>query len=159
MKYSLIDALILDQTKKNDLEIFIASKDYKLTIIPANFEDKAKIINTIEKIIKKFTFQNVFKDYNLKMSQYNDKENEISPQDFLTARLFLFKNLMNEMNQKIEELKPYIKQKPKSKTDSDILRIYTNIKSLKEEMETQFQVILTYTNNYFVITCPIGCPV
>ena len=150
--YSLIDALILDQTKKNDLEIFIASKDYKLTIIPANFEDKAKIINTIEKIIKKFTFQNVFKDYNLKMSQYNDKENEISPQDFLTARLFLFKNLMNEMNQKIEELKPYIKQKPKSKTDSDILRIYTNIKSLKEEMETQFQVILTYTNNYFVIT-------
>ena len=107
--YSLIDALILDQTKKNDLEIFIASKDYKLTIIPANFEDKAKIINTIEKIIKKFTFQNVFKDYNLKMSQYNDKENEISPQDFLTARLFLFKNLMNE-------------------------------------------VILTYTNNYFVIT-------
>ena len=69
---------------------------------------------------------------------------KISPQDFLTARLFLFKNLMNEMNQKIEELKPYIKQKPKSKTDSDILRIYTNIKSLKEEMETQFQVILTY---------------
>ena len=150
--YSLNDALILDQTKKNDLEIFIASKDYKLTITPANFEDKAKIIKSIEKIIKKFTFQNVFKDYNEKMSQYNDKENEISPQDFLTARLFLFNNLMNEMSQKIEELKPYIKQKPKSQTDSDILRIYTNIKSLKEEMESQFQVILTYTNNYFVNT-------
>ena len=150
--YSLADALILDQTKKNDLEIFIAAKDYKLTIVPLNFEDKAKIIFNIEKIIKKFTFQNVFKDYNEKMSQYSDKDNEISPQDFLTARLFLFKNLMNEMNQKIEELKPYIKQKPKSKAESEILRIYTNIKSLKEEMETQFLVILTYTNNYFVIT-------
>ena len=150
--YSLSGALIVDQTKKNDLEIFIGSKDYKLTITPASFEDKAKIINNIETIIKNFTFQNVYKDYNEKMSQYNDKLNEISPQDFLTARLFLFKNLMNEMNQKIEELKPYIKQKPKSKTDSEILRIYTNIKSLKEEMETQFQVILTYTNNYFVIT-------
>jgi len=150
--YSLTDAIILDQTKKNDLEIFIATKDYKITITPSNIEDKVKIINNIEKIIKRFTFQNVFKDYNEKMSQYNDKENEISPQDFLTARLFLFKNLMNEMNQKIEELKPNIKQKPKSKTDSEILRIYTNIKSLKEEMEVQFQVILTYTNNYFVIT-------
>ena len=75
--YSLADALILDQTKKNDLEIFIAAKDYKLTIVPLNFEDKAKIIFNIEKIIKKFTFQNVFKDYNEKMSQYSDKDNEI----------------------------------------------------------------------------------
>ena len=147
--YSLADALIMDQTKNKDLEIFIAAKDYQITIKPSNSEDKVKIINNIEKIIKNYTFQNVFKDYNEKMSKYN--ENEISPQDFLVARLFLFKNLMNEMNQKIDEFKTHLKQKPKSKTENEILRIYNNIIAIREEMEKQFQVILTYMNRYIDI--------
>ena len=150
--YSLSDALVLDKTENKEFEIFIATKDYKLTITPLNLEDKVKIFHNLEKITKKFTFQNVYKDYNEKMAQYGDKDNEISPQDFLTARLFLFKDLMNEMNQKIEEFKPHIKQKPKSKTESEMLRIYKNTLELIEEMDKQFQVILTYTNNYFEIT-------
>ena len=32
-----------------------------------------------------------------------------------------------------------------------MLRIHTNILALKDEMEKQFQVILSYMNNYFVI--------
>ena len=147
--YPLSDALIVDQSKNNDLEIFIASKDFKITIKPANSEDKIKIVNNIENIIKNFTFQNVYKDYNEKMAQYNNPDNEISTQDFLISRLFLFKNLMNEMNQKIDEFKQHIKQKPKSKTESEILRIHTNMLAIREEMEKQFQVILTYMNNYF----------
>ena len=149
--YSLSDSLITDQTKNNDLEILIASKDYKLTIKPSKLEDKSKIIKSIKNIIKKYTFQNVYKDYNEKISHFNDKENEISPQDFLIAKLFLFKNLMNEMNQKIVEFNPYIKAKPKSKTENEMTRIYTNINAIKEEMENQFQVILTYLNQYFDI--------
>ena len=131
------------------LEILIASKDYQMTIKPSNSEDKIRIINNFDKIIKNFTFQNVFKDYNEKMSKYNDKENEISPQDFLIARLFLFKNLMNELNQKIDEFRIHIKQKPKTKTENEMLRIHNNIMTIREEMEKQFQVILTYMNNYF----------
>ena len=149
--YSLTDALILDQTKNDFLEILIASKDYKITIYPLTNDDKNQIIKNIEKIIKKYTFQNVYKDYNEKMSKYEDKENEISPQDFLIARLFLFKNLMNEMNQKIDEFKLYIKPKPKTTAENEMLRIHTNILALKDEMEKQFQVILSYMNNYFVI--------
>ena len=150
--YSLSDAIVLDQSNKSDIAIFIANKDYKLTITPLNLEDKAKIMYHIDKIIKKFTFQNVYKDYNEKMTNINDKDNEITPQDFLTARLFLFKNLLDELNQKIEEFKPLIKQKPKTKSESEMLRLYTNINAIKEEMESQFQVILTYTNNYFDLT-------
>jgi len=150
--YSLSDALILDQSNKKYVAIFIASKDYKLTITPINPEDKIKIMFHIDKIIKRFTFQNVYKDYNEKMTSPNYKDNEISPQDFLTSKLFLFKNLLNEFNQKIEEFKPLIKQKPKSKTESEMLRLFTNINAIKVEMESQFQVILTYTNNYFDLT-------
>ena len=150
--YSLSDALILDQSNKKYVAIFIASKDYKLTITPINPEDKIKIMFYIDKIIKRFTFQNVYKDYNEKMTSPNYKDNEISPQDFLTSKLFLFKNLLNEFNQKIEEFKPLIKQKPKSKTESEMLRLFTNINAIKVEMESQFQVILTYTNNYFDLT-------
>ena len=75
--YSLTDALILDQSKSNDLEILIASKDYKVTIKPKNVDDKMKIIKNIESIIKKYTFQNVYKDYKEQMSKYDDKESEI----------------------------------------------------------------------------------
>ena len=149
--YSLIDALILDKTENNNLELLIAAKDYQMTIKPRNSEDKVKIIYNLERIIKNYIFQNIFKNYNEKMSKYSDKENEISPQDFLIARLFLFKNLMNEMNQKIDELRGHIKQKPKSKTENEILRIHNNILAIREELEKQFQVILTYMNNYFDI--------
>ena len=149
--YSLNDALILDETEDKELELLIAAKDYKLTIKPSNTEDKIKIMNNIEGIIKKLTFQNVYKDYNEKMAKYTDKENEISPQDFLIARLFLFKNMMNEMNQKIDEFKQHIKPKPKTKSENEILRIYSKVVAIREEMEKQFQVILSYMNNYFDI--------
>ena len=122
-----------------------------MTIKPQNSEDKVKIIYNLENIIKNYIFQNIFKDYNEKMSKHSDKESEINPQDFLIARLFLFKNLMNEMNQKIDELRGHIKQKPKSKTENEILRIHNNILAIREELEKQFQVILTYMNNYFDI--------
>ena len=149
--YSLNDALILDETEDKELELLIAAKDYKLTIKPSNTEDKIKIMNNIEGIIKKLTFQNVYKDYNEKMAKYTDKENEISPQDFLIARLFLFKNLMNEMNQKIDEFKQHIKPKPKTKSENEMLRIHSKVVAIREEMEKQFQVILSYMNNYFDI--------
>ena len=55
------------------------------------------------------------------------------------------------MNQKIDEFKLYIKPKPKTTAENEMLRIHTNILALKDEMEKQFQVILSYMNNYFVI--------
>ena len=149
--YSLDNALVLDQSKTNDFEILIASKDYKQYVKTTNVEDKNKIIQGIENIIKQNTFQNVYKEYNEKMAQFSTVESEINPQDFLCCKLFLFKNLMNEMNQKIEDFKTIVKPKPKTKLESEIIRIYNNINAIKIEMEKQFQQILTYLNKYFDI--------
>ena len=149
--YPIINALILDQSKNNDFEILIASKDYKQYIKTTNLEDKNKIIQSFENIIKENTFQNVYKEYNEKMAQFNSDENEISPQDFLCCKLFLFKNLMIEMNQKLGDFKSIIKAKPKTKTDNEVIRIYNNVYAVKNEMEKQFEQILDYINKYFDI--------
>ena len=149
--YNIINAIVLDQSKNNDYEILIASKDYKIYVKTTNAEEKTKIIESIENSIKENTFQNIFKEYNEKMAQFNVGENEMNPQDFLCCKLFLFKNLMNEMNQKIEDFKTIVKPKPKTKIESEMMRIYNNINAIKIEMEKQFQQILTCTNKYFDI--------
>ena len=149
--YSLTDALILDHTKNNDLLLLIASKDYKHSIKPANPDDKSRIIQTIENIITKFTVQNVYKDYNDKIAQFNDSGSEMNPQDFICCKFFLFKNLMNDLNQKIEDLKNEIKKKLKSKSENEFMRLYNSMNTIKVEMDKQFEIILTYMNKYFDI--------
>ena len=149
--FTLTTAIVLDQTKNNDFELLIAAKDYKIYIKTATIEDKDKIIQSIENIIKENTFKNVYKEYNEKMAQFNTGEAEISPQDFLCCKLFLFQNLMNEMNQKIEDFKTIVKPKPKTKAENEIMRIFNGVNTVKIEMEKQFQQILTYMNKYFDI--------
>ena len=149
--YSLTDALILDHTKNNDLLLLIASKDYKHSIKPANDNDKTKIIQSIENIITKFTVQNVYKDYNDKIAQFSDTGTEMNPQDFICCKFFLFKNLMNDLNQKIEDLKNEIKKKLKSKSENEFMRLYNSMNTIKVEMDKQFEIILTYMNKYFDI--------
>ena len=149
--YSLTDALILDHTKNNDLLLLIASKDYKHSIKPANPDDKSRIIQAIENIITKFTVQNVYKDYNDKIAQFNDSGSEMNPQDFICCKFFLFKNLMNDLNQKIEDLKNEIKKKLKSKSENEFMRLYNSMNTIKFEMDKQFEIILTYMNKYFDI--------
>ena len=149
--YNILNAIVLDQSKNNDYEILIASKDYKVYVKTTNAEDKTNIIQGIENSIKENTFQNVYKEYNEKVAQYNVGENEMSTEDFLCCKLFLFRNLMNEMNQKIEELKNIVKPKPKTKSESELMRIYNSVNAVKVEMEKQFQQVLTYMNKYFDI--------
>ena len=149
--YPLTTAVIIDESKPNDYQILIESKEYKIYIKTFTEADKNKIIQAIGNIIKENTFQNVFKEYNEKMAKFNVDENEINSQDFLCCKLFLFKNLMNEMNQKIEDFKNMVKPKPKNKVESELMRIYNNVNTLQKEMEKQFQIILTYMNKYFDI--------
>jgi len=149
--YPLIDTLALDQSKNTDYELLLASKDYKIYIKCKNDEDKNTIIQSIENIIKENTFQNIYKEYNEKMSSFNSDENEISLTDYLCCKLFLFKNLMNEMTQKIKDFKNIVKPKPKTKEESDLMRTYNSINAVQNEMNKQFQQILTSINKYFDI--------
>ena len=57
-QYQLSNALILDQSKNNDIVILIATKDYKVYIKTYNTDDKIKIIKKIENIIKNNLYQN-----------------------------------------------------------------------------------------------------
>ena len=151
-QYQLSNALILDQSKNNDIVILIATKDYKVYIKTYNTDDKIKIIKKIENIIKNNLYQNAYKEYNEKVAKYNvEEEEELNPQDFLVCKLFLLKNLMSEMNQKIEDFKNLVNPKPKSKTESEIMRIYNSINTLKIEMEKNFEQIITNFNKYMVI--------
>jgi hypothetical protein len=149
--YSLHNALILDQSKKQDLEILITTKNYKQYIKPLNLEDKNTIIKKIEDIIKKITIKNVYHDYNEKVASYNTGENNLNAHDDLCCKLFLFNNLMNEMNQHMEDFKKLVKPIPKSKTESEIKIIYNNIIAIKVEMEKSFKEILNCLNKYFDI--------
>ena len=145
------NALILDQSKKQDLEILITTKNYKQYIKPLNLEDKNTIIKKIEDIIKKITIKNVYHDYNEKVASYNTGENNLNAHDDLCCKLFLFNNLMNEMNQHMEDFKKLVKPIPKSKTESEIKIIYNNIIAIKVEMEKSFKEILNCLNKYFDI--------
>ncbi len=147
--YSLHNALIIDQTKGNDIDILITTKDYKQYIKPFTFEDKNAIIQKTEDIIKKITIKNAYKEYNDKVASYNTGDNDLDAHDDLCCKLFLFNNLMKEMNQQMEDFKNLVKPKPKSKTESGTKIIYNNINAIKVEMEHNFEEILKCLNKYF----------
>ena len=147
--YSLHNALIIDQTKGNDIDILITTKDYKQYIKPFTFEDKNTIIQKTEDIIKKITIKNAYKEYNDKVASYNTGDNDLDAHDDLCCKLFLFNNLMKEMNQQMEDFKNLVKPKPKSKTESGTKIIYNNINAIKVEMEHNFEEILKCLNKYF----------
>ena len=140
--YSLINAYILDQSKKNDLQLLIITKSYKKHIKPKNPNEKKTIIEEIEKIIKKNTFEDAFsqeyKKYNKQASNYN--EDETNPHDLLCYRLFMFQNLMQELNQQLENFKEIITEKFKS--SSGLRSLQGKLLAIKEEMDKQFQQIV-----------------
>ena len=148
-KYSLDNALILDQSKNNDIEILIATKDYKQYIKTLNEKDKKTIIEKVEEIIKKITFKNAYKEYNDKIAKYNKEESEMNPKDYLCCKIFFFKNLLSELNQKIESFKSLVKPKPKSQTENEIIIFYNSINNIKTEMEKNFGEIINHLNTYF----------
>ena len=147
--FPLSNALVLDQSKNYDYELLITSKDYKVNIRASTYEDKTKIFQNLENVINQNTFKNIYKEYNEKLTEFNESKNGISPNDFLCCKLFLFQNLLNEMSQKIKDFKNVMKPKPKTKEENELMRVYHSIFSVQSEMEKQFQQILTYTNKYF----------
>ncbi len=58
--YSLFSAVLVDQSKHNDLNILIGTSSYKVFIKPLSKEDKRKIILKLEEKIKLFSSQNTF---------------------------------------------------------------------------------------------------
>ena len=106
--YPLYSAVLVDQSKENDLQILIGTSSYKVYIKPLTREDKIKIINILEQKIKQFSSQNTFSQDYLKNNEEILAGLDNSPYGQIITKLNMFQNLMLEMTQKLDNFKHLI---------------------------------------------------
>ena len=144
--FSLVNAVLVDQTEGTELSLIIYSGESKCYIKPNSKEDKDKIISKITEIIKKYSSKTAFsaeyQRYNREIAKFHDS----SPYDGLIRKLNIFQNLMLEMNQKLDTLKGHIQKK--SAKINDLMSAYNNLTTIKEEMKKQFDEIIAGVYNY-----------
>ena len=144
--FSLFSAVLVDQSKHNDLNILIGTSSYKVFIKPLSKEDKQKIISKLEEKIKQFSTQTAFsQDY----IRYNEELLtcfDSSPYGLIMRKLNMFQNLILEMNQKLDNFKTLIQNKHGTLTD--YMTIHNNLMTIKEEMKKQFDEIVSSVYNY-----------
>ena len=144
--YSLFSAVLVDQSKHNDLQILVGTSSYKVFIKPLTKEDKQKIISKFEEKIKQFSNQTAFsEDY----ARYNEELLscfDSSPYGLIMRKLNMFQNLILEMAQKLDKFKTLIQNK--HGTQTDYMTIHNNLMTIKEEMKKQFDEIVSSVYNY-----------
>ena len=144
--YPLYSAVLVDQSKQNDLQILVGTSSYKIFIKPLSKEDKRKIILKLEEKIKQFSTQIAFsKDYlktNEEILAYADN----SPYGLIMKKLNLFQNLLLELTQKLDNFKSLIQTN--QGTSTNYMSCHNNLKTIKEEMKKQFDEIVTSLYNY-----------
>ena len=144
--FSLFSAVLVDQSKHNDLQILVGTSSYKVFIKPLSKDDKQKIISKFEEKIKQFSLQTAFsQDY----MRYNEEllscfDN--SPYGVLMTKLNMFQNLILEMAQKLDNFKTLIQNKHGTLTN--YMTIHNNLMTIKVEMKKQFDEIVSSLYNY-----------
>ena len=97
--YPLFSAVLVDQSKANDLQILVGTSSYKVYIKPLTKEEKQKIISKLEERIIQFSSQNTFSQdylrYNEELLNFFDN----SPYGQIVRKLNMFQNLILEMAQ------------------------------------------------------------
>ena len=144
--YSLFSAVLVDQSKNNDLQILIGTSSYKVYIKPLSKEDKQKIISKFEEKIKQFssktTFSNDYMRYNEELLSSLDN----SQFGLIITKLNIFQNLILEMTQKLDNFKTLIQNK--HGTITNYMTIHNNLMIIKEEMKKKFDEIVSSLYNY-----------
>ena len=144
--YSLFSAVLVDQSKNNDLQILIGTSSYKVYIKPLSKEDKQKIISKFEEKIKQFssktTFSNDYMRYNEELLSSLDN----SQFGLTTTKLNIFQNLILEMTQKLDNFRTLIQNK--HGTITNYMTIHNNLMIIKEEMKKKFDEIVSSLYNY-----------
>ena len=144
--YPLYNAVLVDQSKHNDLNILVGTSSYKVFIKPLTKEDKRKIISKLEEKIKHFSSQTTFsEDYN----RFNEElltcfDN--SPYGQIVRKLNMFQNLILEMASKLDSFKTLIQNK--HGTTTNYMSLHNNLMTIKEEMKKQFDEIVSSVYNY-----------
>ena len=144
--YSLFSAVLVDQSKNNDLQILIGTSSYKVYIKPLSKEDKQKIISKFEEKIKQFssktTFSNDYMRYNEELLSSLDN----SQFGLIITKLNIFQNLILEMTQKLDNFKTLIQNK--HGTITNYMTIHNNLMIIKEEMKKKFDEIVSSLYHY-----------
>ena len=144
--YPLYSAVLVDQSKGDDLQILIGTSSYKVFIKPLSKEDKKIIITNLEERIKLFSTQNTFSQDYLKHNEEVLSYYDNSPYGLVMKKLNLFQNLFMEMTQKLNNFKSLIQNN--KGTSTNYMAIHNNLKTIKEEMKKQFDEIVSSVYNY-----------
>ena len=144
--FPLYSAVLVDQSKDNDLKILIGTSSYKVYIKPLTKEDKQKIIVTLEGKIKQFSSKNAFSQDYLRNNEEALSCNDTSSYGLIIRKLNLFQNLILEMTQKLENFKKIIESD--EGTTTDFMLVHNNLKTIKEEMKNQFDEIVSSVYTY-----------
>ena len=144
--YPLFSAVLVDQSKDDDLQILIGTSSYKVFIKPLSFEDKEKIISNLEEKIKLFSTQNTFSQDYLKNNEEILSCYDNSPYGLIMKKLNMFQNLFMEMSQKLDIFKNLIQNN--QGTSTNYMTIHNNLKTIKEEMKKQFDEIVSSVYSY-----------
>ena len=144
--YPLYSAVLVDQSKHNDLNILIGTSSYKVYIKPLSKEDKQKIILKLEERIKKFSSETTFSQDYLRYNEDLLSCFDNSPYGLIVRKLNMFQNLILEMAQKLDSFKTLIQNKHGSTTN--YMSLHNNLMTIKEEMKKQFDEIVSSVYNY-----------
>ena len=144
--YSLFSAVLVDQSKHNDLNILIGTSSYKVFIKPLSKEDKQKIISKFEEKIKQFSTQTAFSEDYIRNNEELLSSFDSSPYGLIMRKLNMFQNLILEMAQKLDNFKTLIQNKHGTLTN--YMTIHNNLLTIKEEMKKKFDEIISSFYNY-----------
>ena len=140
-KYSLVNAVVLDKSEKNDFKILVSSPLFRLKMKINSLEDKNTILSTLEEIVKKNSAKTAFsKDY-LKHIQEISTQEEKNPTEELLTKLNTYKILMEEINIQLLKFKTAIKEKLSGSLTGEFLSIHNDIETINLEMKRQFNKI------------------
>ena len=150
--YSLANAVVFDQTEKNDPKIMVSTSLYRLYIKPLNINDKKKILSKLEEIVQKFASKTAFSEDYFRYLKEISKNEEKNPFDRLLFKLNTYQILMGEINTKVSKFKQIIKEKLTGNLTGEFMGLYNDMISILSEMKKQFDRIITSVNKYFVVS-------
>ena len=144
--YPLFSAVLVDQSKHNDLKILIGTSAYKIFLKPLSKDEKQKIISKFEEKIKQFSSQTTFSEDYLRYNEELLTTFDNSPYGLIMRKMNMFQNLILEMAQKLDNFKSLIQNKHATLTN--YMSIHNNLMIIKEEMKKQFDEIISSLYNY-----------
>ena len=146
--YSLMNAVVFDETEKNDLKIMVSTSSYRIYIKPLNIEDKKLILSQLEEIVQKLTSKTAFSPNYFQYLKHISKAEEKNPSDILYFKMNTFQILMQEMHMKMTQMKKEIKEKLTGNIKNNFMGMYNDVMSIISEMSKQFDKIIKGVNKY-----------